>query len=255
MFSQERQQKILALLHKEGRVLAKDLAQMFDVSVDSIRRDLSILEEARALKRTHGGAIPLPQVRKMPEPPSVRYGEGNEYQHAIAELAAGHIQENETVFIGGAAIHYVLLKYLPKHFPFTVVTNSIVIGHSLKEMEHIQTYLLGGKIKASGNITDALANDLASQFTIDLCFATGGGLSGKGLSTATPEVAIFNRTIMENSRKVIGLVGHNKFGVDSFVRMTSLNGLNIIITDEETPKEEIEKIEAEGIKVLVAKKK
>ncbi|MCJ8011014.1 DeoR/GlpR family DNA-binding transcription regulator [Paenibacillus sp. KQZ6P-2] len=255
MFTQERRDKILELLGREGRVLAKDLADQFEVSIDSIRRDLSIMEEEKLLKRTHGGAIPLPNVRKLPHPPSERYGEGNVYQNAIAKQAAAYISENETVFIGGAAIHFVLLKYLPKHFHFTVVTNSLKIADTLKDAEHIQTYLIGGKIKPSGNMTDALANSLASQFTIDLSFATGGGLSVKGLSTATPEVASFSRTIAENSRRNICLAEHYQFGIDFFARMYPLKALNMIITDEETSKEEIAKIEACGVKVIVAESK
>jgi len=253
MFSQERRDKILELLGSEGRVLARELAERFGVSVDTIRRDLSIMEEEKLLKRTHGGAIPLPVVRNMPRPPSERYGDGDEYQHAIAKRAAIHIQENETVFVGGASIHDVLLKYLPRHFPFTVVTNSLRIADALKDRRNIEIYLIGGRIKPSGNITDALANDFAGQFELDLCFATGGVLSVKGLSTATPEAAIFSRTVIEHSRRVVCLAEHRKFGVDCFARIVPLNKLHLIITDGETPEDEIRKMEAADVKVEVAR--
>lgn len=252
MFSQERRDKIMELLHQNGRVLAKELAEMFEVSIDSIRRDLSIMEQEHLLKRTHGGAIPLPHVRSMPSHSSVRYGEGNAYQHAIAKLAASYIRENETVFIGGASTHYVMLQYLPKHFPFTVVTNSLRIGDGLKDADNIETYLIGGKIKASGNMTDAVATAWAREFTIALCFVAGGGFSVKGVSTATPEVAMFSRTIIGNSRRAIGLAGHSKFGVDCFANIVPLSALELIITDEDTPQEDIAKAEAAGVRVVVA---
>lgn len=179
MFSDERRQEILELLEKNGRVLAKDLSKSFNVSIDSIRRDLSIMEEQGLLKRTHGGAIPFPAVRQMAQPPSKRYGEGSIYQNAIAKLASSYIEENQTVFIGGASIHYVLLKYLPNNFPFTVITNSVEIAYYLRHIDSIKTYLIGGEVKSSGNITDALANEFARQFTVDLCFAAAGALSSK----------------------------------------------------------------------------
>ncbi|MBW9234908.1 DeoR family transcriptional regulator, partial [Leptospira santarosai] len=125
--SDERRQEILKMLDENGRVLAKDLAGKFELSIDSIRRDLSIMEEQGVLKRTHGGAIPVTNVRNMAQPPSSRYGEGSDYQNAIARLAVSFIKENQTVFIGGAAIHYVMLKFLPRDIAFTVVTNSIEI--------------------------------------------------------------------------------------------------------------------------------
>ncbi len=254
MFSEERRQKILKMVEKEGRALAKDLADAFNMSIDSIRRDLSMMEEEGLLKRTHGGAIPNPKVRTYAQPPSKRYGEGSEEQNAIAKLAAAYIKENETVFIGGAAIHYVMLKYLPSDIPFTVVTNSVEVAYVLRESENIHTYLIGGKVKRSGNITDALAQQFADHFTIDLCFATGGGLSEKGLSTATPEVAIFHKTIFDNSEKLVTLIDHSKFGVKLFSGMYPVNQLGVVITDEETTADKIEKIRAEGVDVIVAKK-
>ncbi|MCA1058762.1 DeoR/GlpR family DNA-binding transcription regulator [Rossellomorea aquimaris] len=254
MFSEERREKILEKVEKVGRVLAKDLAEEFNVSIDSIRRDLSIMEEDGLIKRTHGGAIPNPKVRTMPQAPAKRYGEGTNEQNAIAKAAALHIKEDETVFIGGASIHYVLLKYLPIHIPFTVVTNSVEIAYHLREFSNIQTYLMGGKVKSSGNITDSLANEFARQFTLDLSFATAGGISARGLSTATPEVAIFHRTIFENSRKVIALMEHTKLGVELFTGMHSLSKLDLVITDEEASKDKIAMIRSQGVETFIAKK-
>lgn len=254
MFSDERRQEILKMLEQSGRVLAKDLASKFEMSIDSIRRDLSIMEEQGLLKRTHGGAIPVTSVRLKARPPSERYGEGSEYQNAIAKLAASYIKENQTVFIGGASIHYVMLKYLPKEFAFTVLTNSVETAYHLRNFDNIQTYIIGGQVKNSGNITDALANEFARQFTVDLCFATAGALSAKGLSTATPEVAIFHKTVYNNSRKIIALAEHFKIGNDMFSGMYPVNKLNIIITDEETTSEQVDQLKAHGVEVLIAAK-
>ncbi|WP_053365738.1 DeoR/GlpR family DNA-binding transcription regulator [Bacillus sp. FJAT-27245] len=253
MFSDERRQLILKMLNENGRVLAKDLASKFEMSIDSIRRDLSIMEEQGLLKRTHGGAIPIKNVRNMPQPRSIRYGEGSVYQNAIAKLAVTFIKENQTVFIGGAAIHYVMLKYLPKDFAYTVVTNSVEVAYYLRDLENVQLYLIGGFVKSSGNITDHLANEFVRQFTFDLCFATAGALSSKGLSTATPEVSIFHKTVFDNSRMIIALIEHIKFGVDMFSRMYPLDKLNKIITDEETTEENINLIKSQGTEILVAK--
>ena len=253
MFTEERRGKILELLEKEGRVLAKDLADEFGLSIDSIRRDLTIMEEQGLLKRTHGGAIPIGNVRAMPQPPALRFGDGTAYQNAIAKEASTYIQEGQTVFIGGASTHFVMLKYLPRNIRFTVVTNSVEIAYHLREVENIQTYLIGGLVKSSGNITDAIANELARQFTIDVCFATAGGLSEKGLSTATPEVAIFHKTIYDNSKKLVTLIEHSKFGIDMFSRMYPVEKLDVVITDEETTQDKIDSIKSRGVDVVIAK--
>ena len=86
MFTEERREKILELLKKDGRVIAKSLAESFDMSIDSIRRDLSIMEKDGLLKRTHGGAIELARVRNLAAEPFERYSNGSIYEGAIAKL-------------------------------------------------------------------------------------------------------------------------------------------------------------------------
>jgi DeoR family transcriptional regulator, fructose operon transcriptional repressor len=254
MFSGERRKKIFEILEREGRVLVKELAEQFDVSIDSIRRDLSIMEDDQLLKRTHGGAIPLPAVRSMPRDNEERYGESTPYQKQIAESAAAYINPDQTVFIGGASIHYAMIPYLPRDFSFTVVTNSVEIAYRLRDFGNIHTYLIGGKMKISGNITDPLAAQFAERFNFDLCFATGGGLTARGLSTSTPEVALFHEKVYENSRRIITLAEHTKVSVDLFISMYPLKKLDIILTDEETTSAQVDELEAHGVKVIKVSK-
>ncbi|MGO4698770.1 DeoR/GlpR family DNA-binding transcription regulator [Paenibacillus sp. 2TAB26] len=251
MFTDERRDKIIELLQKNGRVLAKELADMFELSIDSIRRDLSIMEEKGLLKRTHGGAIPAAKVRSAPLPPNLRYKEASPHQDAISKLAASFIQEKDTVFIGSAGIHYGMLKFLPE-VPFTVVTNAIRVADALKDREEIDVYLIGGKVKSSGNISDTLANQFLRQFTLDLCFAAGGGISKNGVSTSSPEVASLGRTAVEISRKRICLAPHEKLGVDFFAKEGPITDMDLLITDSEASITAIEDIENKGVKVLIA---
>jgi DeoR/GlpR family transcriptional regulator of sugar metabolism len=253
MLSEERRQNIYELLQRHQRVVAKDLAELFQISIDSIRRDLTIMEEQGLLKKTYGGAVPVSKVRSLPLPEQQRYGEASPHQDAISRLAASYIQDQDAVFIGGAGIHYGMLKYLPTDIFFTVVTNSLKIAQTLREREHIDSYLIGGKLRsASGNIIDSLAVEQIRQFTLDICFLASGGISVNGLSTATPEGASFARTVCGISRRKIGLAPHEKVGVDMFARSIRLQELDVIITDEETPGEAIKEIEKIGVKVVVA---
>ncbi|XXM71050.1 DeoR/GlpR family DNA-binding transcription regulator [Lysinibacillus sphaericus] len=253
MFSEERREKILEKVVNIGRVMAKDLADEFHVSIDSIRRDLTIMEEEGLLKRTHGGAIPNPKARNKPRRPDKRFGEANPGQKAIARSAAGLINEGETVFIGGASIHNAMLAHLPRNIPYTVVTNSIEVAYRLKEYANIETLLTGGMVKASGNITDSLANEFTKQFTLDVNFATAGGISARGLSTSTPEVAVFLKTVMTHSKKNIALMEHQKLGLDLFAALNvPLSMIDLLITDDESDREKVELLESAGVQVYLA---
>ncbi|AHA72218.1 DeoR/GlpR family DNA-binding transcription regulator [Bacillus thuringiensis] len=251
MFTEERREKILELLNTDGRVIAKDLAERFDMSIDSIRRDLSIMEKDGLLKRTHGGAIELTRVRNLAAEPAKRYSDSSIYEDTIARVAVSYIQEGDSIFIGGASVHNAMLKYLPE-VSFTVITNSIEIAGYLREYKNIDTYLIGGKVKPSGNITDTLASELISRFSIDLYFSTGGGISLQGISAATPEVAYFSKRVSEIARRNICLVPHNKLGIDCFIRGESLKEIDIIITDEEASKKTVQDFEKQDKQVVIA---
>lgn len=251
MFTEERREKILELLNTDGRVIAKDLAERFDMSIDSIRRDLSIMEKDGLLKRTHGGAIELTRVRNLAAEPAKRYSDSSIYEDTIARVAVSYIQEGDSIFIGGASVHNAMLKYLPE-VSFTVITNSIEIAGYLREYKNIDTYLIGGKVKPSGNITDTLASELISRFSIDLYFSTGGGISLQGISTVTPEVAYFSKRVSEIARRNICLVPHNKLGIDCFIRGESLKEIDIIITDEEASKKTVQDFEKQDKQVVIA---
>lgn len=251
MFTEERREKILELLNTDGRVIAKDLAERFDMSIDSIRRDLSIMEKDGLLKRMHGGAIELTRVRNLAAEPAKRYSDSSIYEDTIARVAVSYIQGGDSIFIGGASVHNAMLKYLPE-VSFTVITNSIEIAGYLREYKNIDTYLIGGKVKPSGNITDTLASELISRFSIDLYFSTGGGISLQGISTATPEVAYFSKRVSEIARRNICLVPHNKLGIDCFIRGESLKEIDIIITDEEASKKTVQDFEKQDKQVVIA---
>jgi DeoR family transcriptional regulator, fructose operon transcriptional repressor len=254
MFAEERQRQILSEVKSLGRVIVKELAEEFQVSIDTIRRDLTTMEDNGLLKRTHGGAVPLSKVRRFPMDNRIRYSEGTEHQNAIAQLAVSYIEHGDTLFIGGASIHYILLKYLPVDRNYTVITNSLVIADKLQYYSNIETYIVCGKVKSEEGIVDPLAMEFIRTLRIDTAFLTGGGISAKhGLSSSTPEGAIFQKTVAEVSRQKVCLANFDKVGAEFFSKTIDLQDLDILITDWEAPDEEIEEIQRLGVKVLIAK--
>lgn len=254
MFAEERQRHILSKVKSLGRVIAKELAEECEVSIDTIRRDLTIMEEKGLIKRTHGGAVPLSKVRRFPIDNRIRYSEGTEHQNAIAELAVSFIEQGDTLFIGGASIHYILLKYLPVDRNYTVITNSLVIAEKLQSYSNIETYIVCGKVTSEEGIVDPLAIEFIRTLRIDTAFLTGGGISARhGLSSSTPEGAIFQRTVAEVSRQTVCLANFDKVGAEFFSKTIDLKDLDILITDWEAPDAEIVEIERSGVKVLIAK--
>ncbi|PWV88191.1 DeoR family transcriptional regulator [Paenibacillus cellulosilyticus] len=253
MLAEERRQLILDQLHKDQRIVVKELAQQFQLSVDSIRRDLSIMEEQGLLKKSYGGAVPINQVRVFPKSDERRYGPPNESQDAISKLAASYIQPGDAVFIGGAGIHFGMLQHLPRHYPITIVTNAMKVADTIKGWDNVDAYLIGGKLRTtSGNFIDPLAIEQVRKFSFDICFVTGGGFTGKGISMATPDGGSFMRAVIENARTRIGLAPNEKLGRDLFASSIPLAELDILITDKRASRAFIQQAEKAGVQVVMA---
>ena len=252
MFTEERQQAIFKKIENEKRVLASGLAEQFNVSLDTIRRDLVALEESGLIKRTHGGAIVAPKVRHKPEYDSVReIGEGLPHQNAIAAKAAEYIFEGDTVFIGGASLHYLMLKHLPANVHFTVVTNSVVIADELKSLDNLEVFMIGGKMRGSGIVVDAYATEFVKTLRFDMDFICPAGLSAEyGISSATSETATFSRAVAGAARKAICLAPHEKVGYEAFARVVEAKDIDILITDKEVDDIQLSKLKELGIEVI-----
>ncbi|HET7580252.1 MAG TPA: DeoR/GlpR family DNA-binding transcription regulator [Bacillales bacterium] len=255
MFAEERRERITKKLEKEKRVLAKALAEELEVSIDTIRRDLALMEEKGLLKRTHGGAVSASKVRNFPAPPSVRYGEGSPQQNAIASEAVSFIEPGDTVFISSASLHYVMLKYLPTEEPLTVITNSTVVAEELKVRENIETYMVCGKLRSSGSVVDAFAMEFIKTLKIDICFLVGGGLTAAhGVSTTTGDAAVFHRVAAGVARRRICLSTYDKLGHEAFAQIVSAQSLDVVITDWEAPGEEVQHLTDSGVRVITVEK-
>lgn len=257
MFIEERHQEILNVLHKNGRINLAEIQELFAVSVDSARRDLRILEEKGLLKRTHGGAIPLQKVgTKPPADWTVRdIQEIHPCYAAIAQKACSFIQENDTVFITSASVGFLMIRHLPSHISFTVVTNSIIIADELKARENITVFIVGGQLRSRGNCRDALAIEFVRKLNFDINFITGAGFSAKvGLSNGTPEIAAFQNAVIENSRKNIVLAPNTKIGFNGFIKVADPARFDLVITDWEALEEELSRIQDLGVEVIVVEK-
>jgi DeoR/GlpR family transcriptional regulator of sugar metabolism len=257
MFIEERHQEILNLIKTNGRISIGEIQEKFNVSVDSARRDLRILEEKNLLKRTHGGAIPLNQVGfQVPKKCSLREITNiDENYWSIAKKAVTFIKPNDVVYITSGSVGYFMVKNIPTHFEFTLVTNSIIIADELKTYDNIEIYLVGGKMRQKGTCVDSFATAFVKNLHFDISFLTGAGFSFDfGLSNGTDETATFQRAIIANSRQNIALFPSNKLGFNSFIKVTDANQFDVLITDWDAVEDELLKFENTQIEVIVAEK-
>ena len=256
MFMEERHQRIVDTIQKNGKITVAQITEEYGISDESARRDLRLLEQRGVCKRTHGGAILLQPVSVRP-PVDRKFEEMPIFDNykAIACRAAQMIGENETIYLTGGSLGYLMIPSLPRDRYYTVVVNSVDIGKELRNFDNIDVYLAGGKMRQSGSLVDSLAVDFVSRMHFDLCFITGAGLTADfGLSNGTDETAAFQRAVIKNSRRKCLLMPGAKIGVYSFIKVCETGVFDYIITDWDCLEEHIVPLEEKGTAVIVVGK-
>lgn len=258
MFMEERHQAILEHLAQHGRITIGEIQEKFAVSLDSARRDLRILEEKQQLKRTHGGAIPLQKINRMPPrerdmhamPVYPNYD-------AIAKRAAAMVSPEDVLYITSGSLGFLMLRHLPREFHYTVVVNSVLLANEIKLWENVDVYIVGGKMRnnGTGSIVDNFAVDFIKTLQLDLCFMTGAGLDADfGLSNNTKETATFQAAAVAQARKAVALAPHQKLGFRAFMKVCDAAAFDLVITDWDAVEEQLLALEEKGVEVIVVQK-
>ena len=253
MFIEERHNEIAKQIVTNVNITISEITEKYGISDESARRDLRILEQKGICRRTHGGAI-LP-VQVGFKPPADRDFDNmpiyDNYRE-IAKAAASKIKENDVVYLPSGSFGAIMITFLPRDIPYTVVINSVDMGKALRGFDNISAYLAGGKMRQSGSLVDSMANEFVSRLHFDLCFITGAGLTADfGLTNGTDETAAFQRTIIKNSRNKVLIIPSKKIGVNSFVKVCDITEFDEIITDWDLIDEEKTAICNKGVNLTV----
>lgn len=252
MFMEERQREILRCIEQEGKITVAEIVARYEISDESARRDLRMLEQQGLCRRTHGGAIRPLQVGA--HPPVDRDFSAMpvfETYDRIAAYAAAQVKEKDTVYLCGGSFGHIMLRHLPREFPFTVVVNQVDVAKELRSWENAAVYIAGGQMRQSGSVTDAMAAAFVSQLHFDLCFLTGAGLTADfGLSNITAETAAFQRAVLKNSRRKLLLMPGGKMGREAFIKVCAAQEFDAVITDWECPPEHLAALRESGTEVI-----
>ena len=254
MFIEERHQAILDMITQNGKITTSEIQEKFNVSYDSAKRDLRILEEKGLLKRTHGGAIPARQIAsgKPPMTTCKDISEVKENYLAIAKRAVSMIKNHDVIFITSATLGYFMAQNLPDSIQIRVVTNSRVIAEELRKKTNISVIMLGGEMDNKGNCYDAFAIDTIKKLRFDKCFLTAAAISARfGLSIQKSQAISFWNAVIDSSKQTVGLFPTEKIGFESVVSICPASRLDILITDWNALEEDLCQFDEQGIEIIV----
>lgn len=252
MRASERHAKIIEIVKAQGYVSTDDLVEMFDVSPQTIRRDLNELADANKIRRNHGGATLATSAENSPYSDRKVMNQNEKYK--IARALVKHIPDGSTLFIDiGTTPEAVAKALLESHQQLRIVTNNINAAIILMSKPEFKVILAGGEVRnKDGGVTGEATLDFISQFRLDfgILGISGVDFDGSLLDFDYHEVRV-KRAIIENSRAVFLPIDHSKFGRNAMVNLGKIDDVDLIVTNQAPPKEMASLIKQQGIKIEV----
>lgn len=253
MTKEERHNAILEQLLKKAPILVSELAETLDVSLVTIRKDLTELENMGKLYRSHGKAIainPFTINRTVNEKEKL----APEEKHAIGHEAAKLIEANDFIIIGSGTTVQAFARAIHPTESLTVVTASLQTALVLSQDKNIEVMQLGGTVRTSsqsvvGDYSEMLLNDC----TASKVFLGVDGIDlDYGFTTTDLREAHLNKKMMQAAQKTIVITDSSKFGKRGFAKIGNIEDIDIVVTDTHVSDIDVKRLEEMGIRVIKA---
>jgi DeoR/GlpR family transcriptional regulator of sugar metabolism len=234
MLTQQRKSHILAVLRRDGQVVAKKLGAELSLSEDTIRRDLRELAHEGLLQRVHGGALPSsPALADF----SGRQQVVPDEKVAIGRAAAALVRPGQVVFIDGGTTAVQMARHLDPHLRATVVTHSPSVAVELVPHAGVDVVMIGGRLfKHSIVNVGAGAAEEIKRFRADIYFMGVTGIHHQaGLSTGDLEEANIKRALMNAAAETVVLASSEKLGVASVYVVAPIDNVSTMIVTDKVP--------------------
>ncbi|MBA2598872.1 MAG: DeoR/GlpR transcriptional regulator [Chloroflexia bacterium] len=248
----ERRQRVFEIVLARHTVAVTELAELFDVSAMTIRRDLQALEEQGLVEAVHGGArssLQSPFELSFAQRELVDAGA----KRAIGRLAASFVADGEAVALDASTTTLQVARNLVGRRKVTVVTNGIKAAAELGHRPGIDVIVTGGQLHQTASLVGPFARATIEQLRVDwLFFSVTGITDDLALSGPSEFDAEMKAAMMGIARRVVLVADSAKFGRDSYVRIAPLSALHDIVTEAHLSPEWVERIAMNGVRLHVA---
>lgn len=255
MYAEERQQAIASLVMQKGRASVAELAEAYDVTTETVRRDLAALDRAGLLRRVHGGAVPARTLHLVESGVGERDETRAEHKDRIAAAAVDYVPPaGSSVLLDAGTTTARIAAQLPTDRELVVVTNSVPIAARLAGVPTVRLQLLGGRVRG---LTQATVGEQAlrvlDSLRVDVAFIGTNGISvGHGLSTPDSEEAAVKRAMVRAANQVVVTADSSKAGREDFVSFAPLSSVDTLVTDDELGAGYRTQFTDRGVEVVVA---
>jgi len=254
MLPRERQIEIVKLVNRQGTVKTTELAERLDCTEETIRRDLDVLEKAKKVVRSHGGAMSIQDSLEEIQHHKRESREVKEKKQ-IGELAASFLEEGETIFIDESSTALAMIDFLPHDIEFSIITTSLLVSRRVSAMKNVKLYLLGGLYdEMSYSFGGYIAEQAMSYITVDRFYLSSKGVDvEQGATEANEERARLKRSLLKSAKWTCVLSDYTKLGFKARFSFMPTHEIDLLITDDSASEDVIEQFNRAGLKTLIKK--
>ncbi len=231
MLSIERQREIEELLLEKKSISVAELSERFDVSFETIRRDLKVLEAKGIVEKSYGGAVLKEKVSHKADFKTLSHVMVDT-KKKMAETAISFIRPGDCIYIDFSTTCNQIVPLL-EDISINILTNSLEVMNQLAGRKNLSLFSTGG-IFDPGNYAFMGNTSIQNleQFHLDKAFISCRALSmERGISDKSEQEAELRKKIIESSNKVYLMVDHTKFNKVAFVRTCDMKAITAVITD------------------------
>ena len=246
------------MVRANGAVSLRELARVVQTSEVTVRRDVRALEAEGLLDRRHGGAVlPGGFTRETGFPQRSHLATAE--KTAIADVAAGLVEEGEAIVVGAGTTTQELARRLARVPGLTVVTNSLLVAQALAHANRVEVVMTGGTLRGSNYaLVGSGAEQSLQGLRVSRAFLSGSGLTAeRGLSTSNMLSASVDRALVQAAAEVVVLADHTKLGMDTMFQTVPTDVMTRLVTDKPPQQQdragtELQALADQGVQITVA---
>lgn len=251
MTSEERQKRIEEYVQRVEFASLEELAQHVGASTSTVRRDLTLLEGSRNLKRTRGGA-------RLIAPPSDEFVFTARETHqltekeAIGRACAELIRPGQSIVIDAGTTVFHVARHLVEK-PLQITTNSVPVVNLFASAGRTEVVVAGGVLYPRlGVLVGSETVQAFSKLRAEVAIMGAGGITSEGVTNSHGLLIDIQRAIINSAQRVILCLDHTKFNRHSFSPLCGLEMIDTIVTDSQPPAELMECLRARQVEVVIA---
>lgn len=252
MRPEERRQEIMKHLNERGIAKVTELSEIFQVTEETIRRDLEYLEGKGYLKRTHGGAYNI-KIGQEETAFYIRNMRNRLEKQSIGKVAAELVQPGDVIAVDASTTALQFVYFLKEKKDIVVITHAIKVVMALEGNRDITVICTGGTLQPRTlSFVGPLVESALSNYNIRKAFISCKGITlEEGITESTELQAKVKQEMLKAAKETVLLVDHDKFGTTTLTTVAPVTAVNKIITDAGTPKDELDELKKLGIEIIV----